>query len=85
MLQYSPAAPAQPHWPRTWVRAARLLDAPQLEAVARGEQRCYLTALGALKLAEAGMHGPLIDRWLAEERDYPYLTEDELAAVRRAV
>ena len=65
--------------------AARLLDAPQLEAIARGEQRSYLSALGALKLAEAGMHGPLIDHWLAEERDYPYLTADELAAVKRAV
>ena len=85
VLRYFPAAPAPPHWPQTWVRAARLLDAPQLEAIARGEQRSYLTALGALKLAEAGMHGPLIDHWLAEERDYPYLTEDELAAVRRAV
>jgi hypothetical protein len=67
------------------VRAARLLDAPQLETIARGEPRSYLTALGALKLAEVGMHGPLIDHWLAEERDYPYLTEDELAAVKRAV
>jgi hypothetical protein len=67
------------------VRAARLLDTPQIEAIARDEPRCYLTALGALKLADAGMHGPLIDRWLREERDYPYLTEDELAAVKRAV
>ena len=71
VLRYFPAAPAQPHWPQTWVRAARLLDAPQLEAIARGEQRCYLTALGALKLAEAGMHGPLIDRWLARGARLP--------------
>ena len=40
VLRYFPAAPAPPHWPQTWVRAARLLDAPQLEAIARGEQRC---------------------------------------------
>jgi hypothetical protein len=85
VLRFSPTTPSPAHWPQTWVRAARLLDAAQLEAVARGEQRCYLTALGALKLSQAGMHGPLIDHWLAEERDYPYLTAEELAAVRRAV
>ncbi|MDA0173590.1 hypothetical protein OJ998_31085 [Solirubrobacter taibaiensis] len=85
VLSFSPAAPAPPHWPQTWVRAARLLDPAQLAAAARADERCYLTALGALKLAQAGMHGPLIDHWLAEDVDYPYLTEDELAAVKRAV
>lgn len=85
VLQFFPAAPAHPHWPQTWVRAARLLDARQLETVARGEQRFYLTALGALTLAQAGMHGPLIDGWLKEERDYAFLTEAELAAVKQAV
>jgi hypothetical protein len=83
VLRFTPTAPSPAHWPDTWVRAARLLDAAQLAAVAREDPHCHLSALGALKLAQAGMHGPLIDRWLAEDADYPCLTEEELAAVRR--
>ncbi|MBE2314786.1 hypothetical protein DVA67_002275 [Solirubrobacter sp. CPCC 204708] len=84
VLRFFPQAPDPEHWPQTWVRAARLLEPAQLDPVARGEQRAYLTALGALKLAQAGYSGPLIDRWLNEERDYPSLTEAERAALKRA-
>ena len=55
------------------------LGVAELERIAFGEQRCYLTALGALKLVRAGIHSPRIDGWLREESDYRYLTDDERA------
>jgi len=84
VLQFAPVMPSPGAWPETWVRAARLLDAPRLEALVRGEARCYLSALGALKLHQAGARGPSIDGWLGHEQDYPHLTEAELAAVKQA-
>ena len=53
---------------------------------ARGARRGDVLSLVAFNGPDfpIAMHGALIDHWLAEERDYPYLTAEELAAVRRA-
>jgi hypothetical protein len=79
LLRFFPSPTPDYYWPQTWVRAARLVDVGELERIATGEERCYLTALGALKLVRAGVRSPLIDGWLREDRDYPFLTDDERA------
>lgn len=75
MLRVFPQSSADPHWPEVWVRAARLLEPEQLEAIAREPED------GAFKLVEAGIRCPPIDRRLGEVGDYRYLTRAERRAL----
>ncbi|MET0625892.1 MAG: hypothetical protein ABW250_23360, partial [Pyrinomonadaceae bacterium] len=69
------------NWPRTWVRASRLLGrhgfAELLSEVARDERTHYLSAAGALALARDGATDAPVTEWLKNSRDYFLLDEEE--------
>jgi len=80
VLRFIPKGPPPSWiWPRTWIRAARLLSERELEPLSRSDAPVYLSALGALKLARAGVRNAGVDDWLLSTRDYEQLTADERA------
>jgi hypothetical protein len=76
-----PGAPRSLVWPLTWIRAARLLGRrsppDELREVTVAGQPAYLSALGALELARAGIRDEVVDDWLLSTRDYHLLTPQE--------
>ncbi len=77
LLYFFPRPAPDYHWPRTWLRAARLLGPDDLRAVVQSGERMYLTALGALTLARSGFRNEFVDSYLANDRDYHLLTPGE--------
>jgi len=78
-----PGAPRALVWPSMWIRAARMLGQrtppDELHEVSVGEGMRYLSALGALGLARAGIRTDVVDDWLQSTRDYHLLTPEERA------
>jgi HEAT repeat protein len=84
VLYFIPSgAPRAAIWPKTWISAARLLGLrnppTELREVAAAGWPSYLSALGALALARAGIRDDVIDDWLQSTRDYYLLTAEERA------
>jgi hypothetical protein len=83
VLRFVPKGPyPEGYWPNAWVKAARLLvQDGQLRLLQELEDTggfMYLSAVGAVALAEAGLRSPLVESYLTSIRDYPHMHLDEL-------
>jgi len=73
-------------WPKTWVESSRILrqldGIAELRQVAASKTPHYLSALGAIVLANRGFRGDDVEIWLKNERDYYLLTSEERSELR---